>query len=172
MADALTRDAFELAYATEWKKSRRGSETIAELAAEVRGWRAGDTYGDDLPRLRFGWEAYQWALAAQAPAQPAEAVAWEYRNQHGNPFLSHTDPHKWHPHDQEGFGQFRALVYAAPSHPDRAVMQQALDALQTLLSMQAEWHAAFPEHVGDKEAPAMQAARSAIAALSATMEKP
>ena len=111
-------------------------------------------------------------LAAQAPAQPAEAVAWEYRNQHGNPFLSHTDPHKWHPHDQEGFGQFRALVYAAPSQPDRAVMQQALDALEALLSMQSEWHAAFPEHVGDKEAPAMQAASAAIAALSATMEKP
>ncbi len=67
----------------------------------------------------------------------------------------------------------RAILAAqAPAQPDRAVMQQALDALQTLHSMQAEWHAAFPEHVGDKEAPAMQAALSAIDALSATMEKP
>lgn len=55
----------------------------------------------------------------------------------------------------------------APSH--MAVMQQALDALEALHSMQSEWHAAFPEHVGDKEAPAMQAARSAIAALSASI---
>ncbi|MBH2008346.1 MAG: hypothetical protein I8H71_01465 [Xanthomonadaceae bacterium] len=63
------------------------------------------------------------------------------------------------------------LAAQAPAQPGRAVMQQALDALEALLSMQAEWHAAFPEHVGDKEAPAMQAARAAIAALSATMEK-
>lgn len=64
-----------------------------------------------------------------------------------------------------------APVHPAPSQPDRAVMQQALDALQTLLSMQSEWHADFPEHVGDKEAPAMQAARAAIAALSASIGK-
>lgn len=65
----------------------------------------------------------------------------------------------------------RILAAHPTSQPDRAVMQQALDALQTLHSMQSEWHADFPEHVGDKEAPAMQAARAAIAALSATMEK-
>lgn len=62
-------------------------------------------------------------------------------------------------------------IYLASSQQDRAVMQQALDALQTLHSTQAEWHAAFPEHVGDKEAPAMQAASSAIAALSASIGK-
>lgn len=100
-------------------------------------------------------------LAAQAPAQPAEAVAWEYRNQHGNPFLSHTDPHKWHPHDQEGFGQFRALVYAAPSQPDRAVMQQALDALETIASL------ATGE--GDVCEIIAKRARAAIAALSASI---
>lgn len=78
MADAQTpnpaRDAFELAYATKWKSSRRGVNSLAELTDELRSWRTGDTYGDDLPRLRFGWEAYQWALAAQAPAQPDRAV--------------------------------------------------------------------------------------------------
>nr|WP_315237709.1 hypothetical protein [uncultured Albidiferax sp.] len=59
--DAL-RDQFERAYATEWARSRNGTETVDELAAEVKGWRDGDTYGNDLPRLCFGWEGFQWAV--------------------------------------------------------------------------------------------------------------
>ena len=49
------------------------------LAKEIKGWRKGDTYGDDLPRLRFGWEGYQWALhtptAERECSVPAE-IAW------------------------------------------------------------------------------------------------
>ncbi|CUA99375.1 hypothetical protein [Comamonas thiooxydans] len=66
------QEAFELAYATEWHKSRHGDETVEQLAAEVKSWREGATYGDDLPRLRFGWEGYQWALAATTEAGAAD----------------------------------------------------------------------------------------------------
>ena len=57
------------------------------------------------------------ALAQQAPAAH---VAWEYQNQFGKKFLSDTDPNKWHPHDQEGFENFRPLVYAAPQPTEPA----------------------------------------------------
>ena len=69
VAEPDDRAAFELAYATEWQKSRAGDETVEQLAAEIKGWRNGNTYGCDLPRLKFGWEGYQWALAA-SPALP------------------------------------------------------------------------------------------------------
>lgn len=42
-------------------------------------------------------------------------VAWQYENQHGNPFLTHKDPSTWHPHDRAGFKNFVALHAAPPS---------------------------------------------------------
>uniref|UniRef100_UPI002FDEEB7C hypothetical protein n=1 Tax=Delftia acidovorans TaxID=80866 RepID=UPI002FDEEB7C len=72
------REQFELAYATAWAKDRDGGETPEQLAAEVKSWRVGDTYEADFPRLRFGWEGYQWARAGQCLAQieePAQPVA-------------------------------------------------------------------------------------------------
>lgn len=59
---ANLRDRFELAYATAWHAERRqDGTTLAELAETVKTWRNGDSYDDDLPRLRFGWEGFQWA---------------------------------------------------------------------------------------------------------------
>ena len=54
------------------------------------------------------------------PGAPSEAagdapVAWEYENQYGNKFLTHSDPNKWHPHDQAGFRNFRHLGYTRPT---------------------------------------------------------
>ena len=46
------------------------------------------------------------------------------------------------------------LIAAAP---------ELLAALEVLLPMFADWHSEFPQHVGDKEAPALQNARAAIA---------
>ncbi|WP_041862712.1 hypothetical protein [Bordetella petrii] len=46
------------------------------------------------------------------------------------------------------------LIAAAP---------ELLDALESLLPMLADWHDEFPDHVGDKEGPAIKAARAAIA---------
>lgn len=65
------RERFEFAYATAWAKARAGGETAEQLAAEIQTWRVGDTYGADLPRLRFGWEGYQWATLALHSAPPA-----------------------------------------------------------------------------------------------------
>ena len=45
------------------------------------------------------------------------------------------------------------LIAAAPD---------LLDALTKLIPMFADWHAEFPEHVGHKEAPALQLAIAAI----------
>lgn len=61
---AALRDQFERAYAAEWAKSRSGTESIDELVALIQLWRDGDTYGNDLPRLQFGWEGFQWAALA------------------------------------------------------------------------------------------------------------
>jgi hypothetical protein len=60
------RSAFEMAYAKEWAKAR-GFGTPEELAAEIKQWRDGDTYPEDLPRLRIGWECFKWRadLASQ-----------------------------------------------------------------------------------------------------------
>ncbi len=55
------REQFELAYATAWAADRQRTETVEFLANQVKTWRDGDTYPEDLPRLRFGWEAFQWA---------------------------------------------------------------------------------------------------------------
>ncbi len=61
------RDQFERAYATEWHTTGgRNKSTIAELTEVIKTWRNGDTYDDDLPRLRFGWEGFQWHAAATA----------------------------------------------------------------------------------------------------------
>ncbi len=46
------------------------------------------------------------------------------------------------------------LIAAAP---------ELLDALESILPMLADWHDEFPDHVGDKEAPAVKAALTAIA---------
>lgn len=46
------------------------------------------------------------------------------------------------------------LIAAAP---------ELLEALNALIPMFAEWHEEFPEHIGDKEYPALQQARAAIA---------
>lgn len=47
--------------------------------------------------------------------------------------------------------------------------QQALEALGALLPMFEEWHEDFPDHVGDKEAPALNAARAAIESLRSAL---
>lgn len=66
------RAAFETAYATEWSKNRSGNESVEQLAAEIKGWREGETYPDDMPYLKNTWDGYQWAHAALA-ATPAAA---------------------------------------------------------------------------------------------------
>lgn len=75
------------------------------------------------------------------------------------------------------FGAYKDGVTTAPSHNDMRALAalfvaapDLLEALQTLAPMFAEWHAEFPEHVGDKEAPALQAALSAIAKATGTGE--
>lgn len=55
--------------------------------------------------------------------------------------------------DDEAMANAR-LIAAAPA---------LLDALQALLPMVQEWHDEFPRDIGDKEAPAIEAARAAIA---------
>lgn len=74
---ANLRDRFELAYATAWHAAREKDGTsIAELAETVKIWRNGDSYDDDLPRLRFGWEGFQWAGQPALEASPeTEATA-------------------------------------------------------------------------------------------------
>ncbi len=61
------RERFELAYATAWAADSQGTETVEFLAHEVKTWRDGDSYPADLPRLRFGWEAFQWAVLKGRP---------------------------------------------------------------------------------------------------------
>lgn len=61
------RDQFERAYATEWHTTGgRNKWTIDELVEVIKTWRNGDTYDNDLPRLQFGWEGFQWHAAATA----------------------------------------------------------------------------------------------------------
>ncbi|WP_052195830.1 hypothetical protein [Delftia sp. ZNC0008] len=85
------REQFELAYATAWAKDREGGETPEQLAAEIKSWRAGDTYEEEFIRLRFGWEGYQWARASQClaqieePAQPVLYVSPGQLANHSNP---------------------------------------------------------------------------------------
>lgn len=65
--------------------------------------------------------------ALRAASRPqAQVVAWEYQNQYGRKFLSSDDPNKWHPHDQEGFKNFRALTYAAAT-PEPVGYVRAMD---------------------------------------------
>jgi len=70
-----------------------------------------EIYGRNLSDL-VGAKLY-FAHPASAPKVTTGAVAWEYRNQYGDPFLTHKDPDKWHPHDKAGFKDFRALGYVA-----------------------------------------------------------
>lgn len=52
------------------------------------------------------------------------------------------------------------------AHPDARLIEAApdlLEALTALIPMFAQWHEEFPEHIGDKEYPALQQARAAIA---------
>lgn len=63
------RAQFELAYATAWASDSQRTETPAQLAEVVKTWRDSDTYPMDMPRLRFGWEAYQWAIAQRVAAK-------------------------------------------------------------------------------------------------------
>jgi len=55
----------------------------------------------------------------------------------------------------------------APQPAAQPVNQVLLEALKTLLPMVEEWHEEFPRDVGDKEAPAIKAARAAIAQAQA-----
>ena len=77
-ADA-DRDAFEKVFATQWHRERnRTNETVDELLVEIKSWRNGASYDDDLPRLKFGWEGYQWALQAITQhQQTVERMAFE-----------------------------------------------------------------------------------------------
>ena len=68
------RDTFERSYASVWAADR-GYGTPEELAAEIRKWRSGETYPDDMPRLRFGWEAYQWAVRDVTEQRRGVAIA-------------------------------------------------------------------------------------------------
>ena len=52
----------------------------------------------------------------------------------------------------------------------RKVLAQALEALSTLVPMYKEWHDEFPEHVGDKEATAIQLANAAITAIQGVLK--
>lgn len=65
---------------------------------------------------------------ADGVSVPATAVAaWEYENEYGNKFLTHSDPNKWHPHDQAGFKNFRPLTYGvrASREPSRLLTPRA-----------------------------------------------
>lgn len=55
------REQFELAYAIAWAADRQRTDSVEFLANQVKTWREGDTYPEDLPRLRFGWEVFPWA---------------------------------------------------------------------------------------------------------------
>ncbi|MGY6271041.1 hypothetical protein ACXIUT_15220 [Achromobacter denitrificans] len=44
----------------------------------------------------------------------------------------------------------------------RSAAPELLEALESILPMLADWHDEFPDHVGDKEAPAVKAALAAI----------
>ncbi len=69
------RDQFERAYATELHTTGgRNKWTIDELVEVIKTWRNGDNYDNDLPRLQFGWEGFQWH-APPPPARPARGRA-------------------------------------------------------------------------------------------------
>lgn len=76
--DALSREAFERAYAAKWKAATGKDQSVDELAAIVATMRDGDGYhnghGDPTPYLSNLWEGWQMAAALSAPAQ---AVAVE-----------------------------------------------------------------------------------------------
>lgn len=58
---------------------------------------------------------------------------------------------------------YSAQVEIAQLTVERDALAQAL---QSLLPMLAEWHEAFPHDIGDKEAPAIEAARAALSAVN------
>lgn len=67
------------------------------------------------PKCGYTRATPQAAIGAEPP------VAWEYRNQYGNPFLTHDDPAKWHEHARRCFNSFRPL-YAAPAPIDESLV--------------------------------------------------
>ncbi|SAL26270.1 hypothetical protein [Caballeronia telluris] len=75
----------------------------------------------DAEALYEAWQNTIKHMDAQAECAPREAqpVAWEYRNQTGHSFLTHTDPATYHPDVRAQFKDFRALAYATPT-PERA----------------------------------------------------
>lgn len=94
-----------------------------------------------------------------APAPASEAVAWEYQNRIGKKFLTHDDPSTWHPHDREGFSEFRALEYATPSTGDSADAPVQQAALQEAARETIKWlNSYFRFHDGNKYADKLSAA--------------
>ena len=125
-------------------------EQFADIVAEAS--LAVDLAANPLKLLAFARAVLSAAPAAPRPdeftcpycfdqgAAPAVPVAWEYQNQHGNRFLTHRDPAKWHENDRAGFNNFRALGYVAPAvrepQDERirwrdAVIKEAESALRT-----------------------------------------
>lgn len=102
-------------------------------------------------------------LAAQAPAQPAEAVGTLSIQR----FRGHLENASFDYTGALPDGDYALYTHPAPSQPGRAVMQQALEALEVCRDSfqrirEAGGHSTSAEIV----------AETAIAALSATMEKP
>lgn len=139
-------------------------DEIAAAVAPIYGNRVAATMGlsDDIRTARLIERAVLDKLAAQAPAQQAEAVAVtteaELRKLRGSCVGSKLAT-VFHP-DAPGFG-VKLYTHPAPSQPGRAVMQQALDALR-----KARWDSLNMPRSD------MLEIQAAIAALSATMEKP
>jgi hypothetical protein len=68
------------------------------------------------------------------------------------------------PEEDESESGFKLVGFIKPADTRLIVAApDLLQALRELLPMVEEWHAEFPRDVGDKEAPAIAAARAAIA---------
>ena len=110
------RDAFELAYATEWAESRGGEETPAELAAKVKEWREGESYPEDMAYTRHTWDGYRWASAELSTlrARCAELTEEVEHESKWRDLALQFDGHRlqalWH---------LRAIVLAQNSLPER-----------------------------------------------------
>ena len=49
-------------------------------------------------------------------------------------------------------------------------LDMLMDSLKELIPMFEEWHEEFPDYIGDKEGPALEKARSTIAACTETTQ--